>query len=1068
MSLAEAFKAVKSATAVIEKLKEEQTKAATEVFYAKQQVKSSTINKQSNDQYGNTQYWDQRYEKENEEKIYEWYLNFEDIQEILVYDLQECMERLGNNLPSNEMIGEILVSGCGNSSLCEDLWKAGFRHICGSDYSAAVINNMEQRRTRNDMKTLRYIQADGRHMPASMSRSCMAVIDKGTLDAIASATDPGDSMSGPKSAALYLESTWGVLQEFGVFIIITTMPQSVFEVIAECLFKYAYVPKGQSKPYKCRPITTSEGGSVYYFTLIKGKLGAANATKDEIARLIEEAQSAVQQLEEAKSKVETQRKHQSSIKTDLDAAEKRAQELSSELDRGWQQMSHLRPEDFDEKTYSTAGKSVNYDGDSNIRAPKGTATELYQPPSLRTPIVTLQVIEEGSTIEPNGCINVEYTLTDGDWDEDDFIVLDTRHNEAASGGAEASNNIASDSIDGEFFEYTNEPKEERNKGEKCIYRGRVKIKLPPYGGVFRLFYKRTCISYANGSQITSAISEIDDTGEPTQSNNIVVSRSYDLLAQSSSISIPFLLQNSSREKSIFCRGNHGRGGICQVEETQNGVNCVIPKQHDNLSYFVEDMRNINVLVVTIQEKDKRAQSGMNNICSWFSKHHNGSVVVVTVESDVYISNRQNKSESVSVLSYSCIPITVSSGLSLHLDSAYGVITDGCIVLRIPYTKTDGETVANSKSSDEACRAHTDSGAIACSFCCNTIVDPGVIQTVKALPSGLFDHMMHEFVCSESQPAMPMSVADLITPRGSVYVGNVFMTASPQDIAAIATTSTDSLNCPIKCICKTQNSVLDVITGSGFIVENVARAVDSHKIGVLSEENSIHPNFVDSSTCLILCARCRSTLGDGQLRADNTMGSTNDASDSHDGTGTFSLSDLQDVRFLKYAVNYIGCKNSSEQGHSLWDLLPTCTAAEQVIANALVSIVERFDTSAFELVVPDWQGSNRETLCIRMITRRSTHTDASVSSSFRSGYGVYLPQHDSAILVSESTAPVGNIRDAIKVSFCVVSQKSTLPSSRKRVPVEYWVFREIVTALEARSIFSGKSFFAGEKMSFLYL
>lgn len=49
------------------------------------------------------------------ESTYEWYLSFHELKQYLSPDLEACSTL---NL-------DILVPGCGNSTLCEDLWKDG-------------------------------------------------------------------------------------------------------------------------------------------------------------------------------------------------------------------------------------------------------------------------------------------------------------------------------------------------------------------------------------------------------------------------------------------------------------------------------------------------------------------------------------------------------------------------------------------------------------------------------------------------------------------------------------------------------------------------------------------------------------------------------------------------------------------------------------------------------------------------------------------------------------------------------------------------------------------------------
>lgn len=89
-------------------------------------------NNERNDNYGAKEFWDQRYHNSNEEvstdgqkndgeedetnRLYEWYLSYDEFKDILLPELA----RIGD-FDSNK----ILVSGCGNSTLCEDIYNSG-------------------------------------------------------------------------------------------------------------------------------------------------------------------------------------------------------------------------------------------------------------------------------------------------------------------------------------------------------------------------------------------------------------------------------------------------------------------------------------------------------------------------------------------------------------------------------------------------------------------------------------------------------------------------------------------------------------------------------------------------------------------------------------------------------------------------------------------------------------------------------------------------------------------------------------------------------------------------------
>ena len=154
--------------------------------------------------YSDKSYWEGRYvdaSKTHEEELYEWYIDFQALKEYIIEDLQL----------SNSYKPMILVSGCGNSTFCEELAESGMKlsppctvlvqclkctvlnyigisdKVYGMDYSPAVIDMMQARVETKGYKGVHYFQADARMMPEVASGSYDCILDKGTLDAIASA-----------------------------------------------------------------------------------------------------------------------------------------------------------------------------------------------------------------------------------------------------------------------------------------------------------------------------------------------------------------------------------------------------------------------------------------------------------------------------------------------------------------------------------------------------------------------------------------------------------------------------------------------------------------------------------------------------------------------------------------------------------------------------------------------------------------------------------------------------------------------------------------------------------------
>ena len=125
----------------IESLKVAQANAAKAVEDARavmrsqSNISSTTNNKASakNDdkkepEYGDSSYWNDRYQREGSDpssgalggeiSLYEWYIDYPEFYKLLVDDLSRLDK-------GDQKSSSIVHAGCGNSSLCEDLYKDG-------------------------------------------------------------------------------------------------------------------------------------------------------------------------------------------------------------------------------------------------------------------------------------------------------------------------------------------------------------------------------------------------------------------------------------------------------------------------------------------------------------------------------------------------------------------------------------------------------------------------------------------------------------------------------------------------------------------------------------------------------------------------------------------------------------------------------------------------------------------------------------------------------------------------------------------------------------------------------
>ena len=109
-------------------------------------------------------YWDERYTKEDN---FEWCKSYDDFKEL-------SHKHLRNS-------DRILMLGCGNSALSEQMYKDGYRNIVNIDFSPVVIENMK--RKCKHLVEMEWLVMDIASM-AFPPNSFDVVFEKATLDAL--------------------------------------------------------------------------------------------------------------------------------------------------------------------------------------------------------------------------------------------------------------------------------------------------------------------------------------------------------------------------------------------------------------------------------------------------------------------------------------------------------------------------------------------------------------------------------------------------------------------------------------------------------------------------------------------------------------------------------------------------------------------------------------------------------------------------------------------------------------------------------------------------------------------
>jgi len=122
--------------------------------------------------YGNPSYWDERYAKHfdvDDQAVFDWYQDYKALKPLIQPHLTNAEEF------------EILIPGCGNSSLGADLYDDGFVNITNIDVSAVVINYMSTRyASREEME---FTVMNATKMDFLPDDCFNMVIDKALLDA---------------------------------------------------------------------------------------------------------------------------------------------------------------------------------------------------------------------------------------------------------------------------------------------------------------------------------------------------------------------------------------------------------------------------------------------------------------------------------------------------------------------------------------------------------------------------------------------------------------------------------------------------------------------------------------------------------------------------------------------------------------------------------------------------------------------------------------------------------------------------------------------------------------------
>ncbi|XP_042371183.1 eEF1A lysine and N-terminal methyltransferase-like [Plectropomus leopardus] len=161
------------------------------------------------EEFSSAEYWE-RFFKKRGEKAFEWYGDYNKLCGVLHKYIK--------------VQDKVLVVGCGNSELSEQMYDVGYKNLTNIDISETVVAHMNQRNAQR-RPDLTFQQVDATQTPYE-DASYQAALDKGTLDAMASEEEGA-------LARNMLTEVGRVLSVGGRYVCVTLAQESVIKLAVE-------------------------------------------------------------------------------------------------------------------------------------------------------------------------------------------------------------------------------------------------------------------------------------------------------------------------------------------------------------------------------------------------------------------------------------------------------------------------------------------------------------------------------------------------------------------------------------------------------------------------------------------------------------------------------------------------------------------------------------------------------------------------------------------------------------------------------------------------------------------
>ena len=117
--------------------------------------------------YGSTGYWEERYAA-SDGQAFDWYASYENLQQLIQPFLSKSPDF------------EVLIPGCGSSTLGPCLYDAGYPNVTNIDISPVVINQMTNKY--KDREEMEYTVMDARNLEHLPDSCFNLIIDKAMFD----------------------------------------------------------------------------------------------------------------------------------------------------------------------------------------------------------------------------------------------------------------------------------------------------------------------------------------------------------------------------------------------------------------------------------------------------------------------------------------------------------------------------------------------------------------------------------------------------------------------------------------------------------------------------------------------------------------------------------------------------------------------------------------------------------------------------------------------------------------------------------------------------------------------